>query len=206
LEQQGLALDLRQGVTETVTIVQRRRMTSLVVAAPRFVRNFRVFCRDGLDCESCFGDQKVQFASTRRPVPRFDDDAGFDQSCGGDQSIRIGLQRCGNSLCFRLHAEERDQCRRVDDHDRRLAGQPVFVVPDDVVHGSLVRYGQAGTALRNFEDLFAQARAAGTTDASQTLAQGLHDRCRQGFAGYLRDFASETIGFGILDAECHNGV
>ena len=121
-EEQGFALNLRQGVAETVAIVQARGMTPLAVATPGFARDVRLFCGDGLDSESRFGDQKVQFASASRSVSRFDDDAGFDKCCGGDQPIRIRLKCCSNSLRFRLHAEERDQCRRVDDHDRMTSG------------------------------------------------------------------------------------
>ena len=80
-EEQGFTFDFRQGVAETVAIVQTGGMAPLAVATPSFARNVRLFCGDGLDYESGFGDQKIQFAGTSRSVPRFDDDAGFDKCC-----------------------------------------------------------------------------------------------------------------------------
>ncbi len=87
-----------------------------------------------------------------------------------------------------------------------LARQAVLVVPDNVVRGSFIGRWQAGAALRDFEELFAQARAADTANTSQTFAQRLHDCCRQSLAGCLRDFTGEAICFGILDTQRHIGV
>jgi len=97
-------------------------MTPLAVATPGFAGYVGLFPGNRLDDERRFDGQKIEFAGARVPVTGLDDDTGFDERRSGDQPIRIGLQCRRNPRSFRLHAEERDECRSIDDHDRSASG------------------------------------------------------------------------------------
>jgi hypothetical protein len=158
--------------------------------------------------------QKIELATTQLASSRFDDDPGFDDGRGRDAQRIRGIERRHEPRCLRLAFQHRDQGRRVDHHRRplrisrigmiapRLAWKAAVIVAQDLFCRPVVEFWKPSISGLNSADVVSNVPLGPpTTMARHALAQRRNHCVRDALAGLGRQLSSETIGFGMLDAQ-----
>ena len=80
-----------------------------------------------------------------------------------------------------------------------LTRQPMLIVADELLSGSVVLYWETSAAPADPQQLVAQAWATGAAHAREAFAQGLNYRCGQGFTSDLGDLTRQPIRLGVFN-------